>query len=144
MKVKMKPFKLRKPAPPDKDFLNLYGIELLQLRRDRLREHRTTSGAPLLDGRSDKYSPSYEKKKRKSGRAPYSSGDVFVWTGDMLQSMQVQVDGRRVLILFSHDFAARKAWSNNLRREFIRYTPQEFDLALNFAKVEWKRLKGIK
>ena len=124
-------------------FPRLMLMRMLAIRNERIRRGRTTGGRSMLDGRGDRYTAAYEKRKSKAGRNPYSPGDRLVWSGAMLGSQHVEASRKEGVLLFSPEEAG-KAWGNNRHREFIMFSRSEIDLAFNDALKEIRRIMSSK
>jgi hypothetical protein len=112
---------------------------LLTTRNRRIGKGATTSGAPLLDGGVDQYSPSYAQWKASRGRSLYTPGDRLTLTGHMLASQHVEVTGPRAGELLFSPEAAGKAHGNNRRRPFVEFSKAEVQRAIKKAIKQRRR-----
>jgi hypothetical protein len=119
-------------------FFYFVGEEVRNIVLRRIQDGMGVDGVPLLDGALDKYSPGYEARKKAMGRDPYSSGDRFVLSGDMLAGFDVTDHGVEfVEIGFTDNNLAARAFSNDERRPTFAVTAEEVEVAFSAA---WEKI----
>lgn len=116
---------------------------LLGVRKARIDGGMRVDGSPLLDGAVDSYSDAYEDRKERTVRYPYSPGDRYVWSGDMLNSMHPEIAvGIGKLVFSAED--AEKAYGNEMRRpgSLVPFSREEIDWAIREAIKQYRMERG--
>lgn len=102
---------------------------------ERIENGEMPDGGPFLDGGLDRYSEKYERHKQRRGRYPYTPGDRFVLTGEMLANFDVlECDETGATIGFHTSETAERAWYNYQLRPAMDYTDDDFNAA--FARAQ--------
>lgn len=110
---------------------------LRQLLIERIENGEMPDGGPFLDGAIDRYAESYEKTKQRRGRYPYTPGDRFVLTGEMMANFDIiESDEDGATLGFHTAETGERAMHNYQLRPVMDFTDEDFDAAFEAAKQE--------
>lgn len=114
--------------------------------RQRIKKGKTVDGRPMIKKRADPYSPGYERYKISRGRRPYTSGDRFKLTGEMLTHFRPDFDEStgNAFVGFLTTSAATKARANDLRRPTFALGTNETNKIFEIAGENFEKKKQKK